>query len=154
MSHPDPRHDPENVREEDDYHRGLDAIKHTRNRKRRLLERIAENPGLTSQEVADPEVFMVLYHLGLLQEDLRELERVGDIIWGEDARRETLHAGKVKGWYITDQGLWAISVCWSDRQEWEAIQYAQALERKWKRGRMKEVGMDAQQAAEREVQRD
>ena len=150
MSHPDPRHDPENVREEDDDHRGITAVKRARNRKRRLLERIAENPGLTAREVFG---LTGKFQNKPVTGNLHDLEREGDIIWGEDARRETLDGGKVKGWHITDQGLWAISACWSDRQEWEAIQYAQALERKWKRGRMKEVGMDAQQAAEREVQR-
>jgi len=129
MSHPDPRHDPENVREEDDHHRGIAAVKRARNRKRPLLECIAENPGLTAREV-----FGWLRKLDFSTEILHDLEQEGDIIWGEDARRETLDGGKVRGWYITDQGSWAISAFWSDRQEWEAIQYAQALEREVQRG--------------------
>ena len=88
---------------------------HRREMRRRMLIRIYENPGLTARELFS-EVRFPPYgyapHPRISGNcGLHEAEQSGQIIWGENARRETLDGGRVKGWYITDEGVhWATTV--------------------------------------------
>jgi len=73
--------------------------------RRRLLELVAENPGLTGGELK------MIGRTSRMHGNFKDAENDGDIMWGENAANPNMTEGyKRSGWFITDQGAWRISI--------------------------------------------